>query len=386
MSRAGGDPLLITKVEVQADLQPMDAGLAQAKVKAQKAAAEIGATMQRGGAGGGPAGVAGSVGRAGGAVKGVDQELRAGAGRILGIAGAATAAVAVIDRLIASYNRFKNAGRDLVNQSDAIGKALGAGSDINVGLSEAQKRAVAIGEATRQIRKDIEAAGDLGGVVDGVDKVALGAATMEASTTTFLEKMVAAVSPAALIYQLLRKGTEETQKQAEAALEKAQRDAEAREEARKRNEQEVLLKESRKRVVEIQNEELEGINKLNAEYRKAINDIDARRKDASTELLASLDDEARAEKANYDKRVARLVEERRQKAESDRQSREESERQAREAAERQARALADAYSSAIGRIQQEAIAAFSAERLTGAVETLLDRVEAIAEQRRNIRG
>jgi|694.fasta_scaffold30237_5 hypothetical protein len=381
MAGPGGDPIMTTRVDITGNVAPLQQAVTQAKAEVKKLEVDT-AMSGRAGAGGGGVGT-GSVGAA---AKGVDQELRTSAGRIFGIAGAATAAGAAIDRLIGSFNGFRNAGRDVVNQADSIGKALGSGSEISQGLTEAEKKAMAIAAATKEVRRDIESLGELNGVVDGVNKIALGAATTEAATTGLVSKLVAAVSPAALLYQWYKKGTEETVKQAELALKKAQDEAKAREEAAEKNRQELLLVESRKRVIELQNAELTGINKLNAEYRKSINEINERRKGASAELLASLDDEAKAEKSNYDKRVQRLVDEMREKRDAREKAAREDDKRANDAAERQAKALADAYAGAFDRIRADSANAFPAERLIGSIETMIERLEALADQRSRLRG
>jgi hypothetical protein len=58
----------------------------------------------------------------------------------------------------------------------------------------------------------------------------------------------------------------------------------------------------------------------------------------------------------------------------------------REAADRQAKALADAYASAFDRIRADAANAFPSERLIGSIETMIERLEALADQRSRLRG
>jgi hypothetical protein len=103
-------------------------------------------------------------------------------------------------------------------------------------------------------------------------------------------------------------------------------------------------------------------------------------------LLASLDDEAKAEKSNYDKRVQRLVDEMREKRDAREKAAREDDKRANDAAERQAKALADAYAGAFDRIRADSANAFPAERLIGSIETMIERLEALADQRSRLRG
>lgn len=73
-------------------------------------------------------------------------------------------------------------------------------------------------------------------------------------------------------------------------------------------------------------------------------------------------------------------------ADEEEQRRKEQERRQQDAIDRQTKALADAYSNAFNAIRAEAANAFPAERLIGSIETMIDRLEALADQRRNLRG
>jgi predicted DNA-binding ribbon-helix-helix protein len=401
MAGPGGEPIMTTRVDITGNVAPLQQAVTQAKAEVKKLEAEVAKSPVVSSAGGS---VGSAVGKAGAAAKGADQELRTSASRIFGIAGAATAAGAAIDRLIGSFNGFRNAGRDVVNQADSIGKALGSGSDINQGLTEAEKRTLAIASATKEVRKDIDAIKDLGGIVDLVNKITLGVTSAGLTIKGVATSLISPLMMARQLYEWYQKGTVELEKQAQAALEKAQKDAEGAAAAQERNRQEALLVESRRRVVELQNAELTGINKLNADYRKNINEIDARRKGASAALLASLDDEAAAEKANYTTRVKRLADELREKREAREQAardeekrtketidketemRKEADRRQQELVDRQTQALRQAYADVFDRIRADAANAFPAERLIGSIETMIERLEALADQRSRLRG
>jgi hypothetical protein len=175
--------------------------------------------------------------------------------------------------------------------------------------------------------------------------------------------------------------------------------------------QEDRVKETRKSLNDLRASMLDEVDKELYERQKAIKTLEDQRKGASEaenelideaisltilkserEIKGILDKRAAEKKAAEDAEKER--EEAQRKADEDLQKsidkenemRREEEKRAKEAAERQAKALADAYSGAFDRIRAESANAFPAERLIGSIETMIERLEALADQRSRLRG
>ena len=175
--------------------------------------------------------------------------------------------------------------------------------------------------------------------------------------------------------------------------------------------QEDRVKETRKSLNDLRASMLDEVGKELYERQKALRALDEQRKGASESEIELIEELAsliilkseREIKGILDKRAAEKKaaeeakkerEDAQKKADEDLQKsidkenemRREEEKRAKEAAERQAKALADAYAGAFDRIRADSANAFPAERLIGSIETMIERLEALADQRSRLRG
>lgn len=175
--------------------------------------------------------------------------------------------------------------------------------------------------------------------------------------------------------------------------------------------QDERVKATRKSLNDLRASMLDEVGKELYERQKAIKTLEEQRKGAS-EAENELIDEAisltilkseREIKSIMDKRAAekkaaeeakKKSEDAQKKADEDAQKSinkeiemsKEADRRQQELVDRQAKALADAYASAFDRIRADSANAFPAERLIGSIETMIERLEALADQRSRLRG
>jgi hypothetical protein len=139
---------------------------------------------------------------------------------------------------------------------------------------------------------------------------------------------------------------------------------------------------SKKALRQLQLEELEGIDLIQARHMDSIAEINAMRVGASEEEKKLLDARAAQIDRNTTKRISNFYAEQRKKREAEEKAAREEEKRAKEVADR----LAEAYSSTFDRIRADSANAFPAERLIGSIETMIERLEALADQRSRLRG
>jgi hypothetical protein len=366
MGRAGGDPLLVTKVEIQADPKPMDAGIAAAKVKVEKATQEIANTTS----------------------KNLDANLQQSVSKMLGAAGAATSAVAAVDRLVDSYNRYNNAAQALADQAADIRSAFGDSSDLAGSLTAIEKSARSIQAAAEAGRRAVDEVGNLTGVVDVVNKVAQGAAATEVSTQTLIDLLTsgAALSPLIALVGLYNKGTASLQQQLQVLYEKAELDAKSAAHAAEANRQHQNLIKEQEALAELQMNAASESEKIDLRRRKALDEVAKKQKETSDKYLDTINAEESAVLASTLIVLQAQVDAINARASTELKALDERQRREREANKEMAERIAAAYTQTIRQVQQQALDAFAGERLTGAAESILDRLNAIAQQRRNIRG
>lgn len=175
--------------------------------------------------------------------------------------------------------------------------------------------------------------------------------------------------------------------------------------------QEERVKATRKSLNDLRASMLDEVDKELYERQKAIKTLEDQRKGASEaenelideaisltilkserEIKAIMDKRAAEKKAAEDaetkrKEAQRKADEDLQKSiDKEAEMQREAERRQNEIIDRQIRATVEAYSAAFDRIRADSANAFPAERLIGSIETMIERLEALADQRSRLRG
>jgi hypothetical protein len=403
MSRAGGDPILTTRVDITGNVAPLQQAVTQAKVESKKAGEEIQANLSKPaaaavamsasgvrGAAGSTSGVPGyrtgyvspeivpirnitpAANDASKAVKGLDQELRTAFSRVIGGAGAVGALVAATDRAVGSYKAFTQAAADSVSEIEKLRDAITGGTPFDSALNDYEKAVKRIGEAAVAARKELANEEVASGLVDLISRTVVGIKLAESSSldlaAAYESGTDALIGQKAEIIDNAEKSGKENLARANA--EKAQLERAER------------LKQLREQLNKLQLDGLSGIDKINAETDAAIQANAAAQSKASGDELKLLQAISAQILRNADMRTAELYERQRKERElADKQAAEEQKR-----IDKQAKALADAYAGAFDRIRAESANAFPAERLIGSIETMIERLEALADQRSRLRG
>jgi hypothetical protein len=340
MAGPGGDPIMTTRVDITGNVAPLQQAVTQAKAEVKKLEVD---TAKSGGAGGG-----GPVG------------------------GAAAQATEATRNLGNEVERTEKKSRGLF-QTMRAGYAAVAGSVLLV-VANMQRLVdlLASGETRfASFLKSTEGQGP-------AETVA--AANKELTELNNKLRGYGIMNPLSILESGFSKQNIIDQIAAvESLIEKNQRLADVQRNA-------ARIDASRKALRQLQLEELEGIDLINARHMDAIAEIDAMRKGASDEEKKLLDARAAQVDRNTSKRIAKLNEEQKKVREDAEKATREEEKRAKEAAERQAKALADAYAGAFDRIRADSANAFPAERLIGSIETMIERLEALADQRSRLRG
>jgi hypothetical protein len=397
MAGPGGDPIMTTRVDITGNVAPLQQAVAQAKVEAKKA----GDTIQENLAGGS-----------------ADKDARANYSRIVGSAAAVGGLVAILDKAVNSYKEFASAGASAVKEIEAIRNAIGGDIAIAAGITEYEKKILSIRENAQKLRREL---GELEAVnlAGSIDRVALGMAVAGTESEYLAENIIGAglanaglVNQAIALYHAYNKGSEAADKIAEANIKSGEEAAKSAADVQKRNADDAAWLSSvvklRRELRSMQNSELQGVEKIRAEEAAALDDVKDRMLGVSSEESRLLIKHLEQIRINADTRVKRYEEEIAMKAEAEKKAEEEKKAREeqnaaekrdremkdaaemrareREAADRQAKALADAYASAFDRIRTDAANAFPAERLIGSIETMIERLEALADQRSRLRG
>ena len=438
MAGPGGEPIMTTRVDITGNVAPLQQSVTEAKAEVKKLETETAATSKAGaGAAAQSAKVESTAQREvaeaykekAGAVKGADQELRQNFSRVIGGAAAVGGLVAALDGAITAYNKFSSAGAEAVREIEAIRQAIGGRIDIASGVTEYEKKIISIQENARKLRTELadlenlnvgrEAQALFTGMTLATDEAAALNQTVE-NTVNSWGTLASTIDTVTSMYE---RGRDALVGQAAAAIKAGEEAALSAAFVAKANADAATAAENlvklKRELLSLQSAELEGVEKIRADEAAAIQDIRDRMKglsyDERTVLLQQLDQV----KKNADARVKRYEDdlkrkeeaekkqetdrsEREKKAEEEKKTREEqnaaekrdreirdaAEMRAREreAADRQAKALADAYASAFDRIRADAANAFPAERLIGSIETMIERLEALADQRSRLRG
>jgi hypothetical protein len=340
MAGPGGDPIMTTRVDITGNVAPLQQAVTQAKAEVKKLESD---TSRPGGAGsGGPAGAA---------------------------AAQAT-----------------DATRNLGNEIDRTEKkSKGLFATMRTGYA-AVAGSVLLVVANMQRLVDLLASGEtrfasfLKSTEGQGPAETVAAANKELTELNNKLRGYGIMNPLSILESGFSKQNIIDQIQAvESLIEKNQQLADAQRKAGR-------IEAEKKALRQLQVEELEGIDLINARRNDAIAEITKKRKGASEEEMALLDQQAAQVDRNTSKRIAKLNEEQKKVREDAEKAAREEEKRARESAERQAKALADAYAGAFDRIRADSANAFPAERLIGSIETMIERLEALADQRSRLRG
>lgn len=438
MAGPGGEPLMTTRVDITGNVAPLQQSVTEAKAEVKKLETETAATSKAGSVAAAQSAKVESTAQReateaykekAGAVKGADQELRQNFSRVIGGAAAVGGLVAALDGAITAYNKFSSAGAEAVREIEAIRQAIGGRIDIASGVTEYEKKIISIQENARKLRAELadlenlnigrEAQAFFTGMTLATDE----AASLDESVTDTVNRFGTLASTIDTITSMYERGRDALVGQAAAAIKAGEEAALSAAFVAKANADAATAAENlvklKRELLSLQGAELEGVEKIRADEAAAIQDIRDRMKglsyDERTVLLQQLDQV----KKNADARVKRYEDdlkrkeeaekkqetdraEREKKAEEEKKAREEqnaaekrdremkdaAEMRAREreAADRQAKALADAYAGAFDRIRADSANAFPAERLIGSIETMIERLEALADQRSRLRG
>jgi len=376
MAGPGGDPIMTTRVDITGNVAPLQQAVTQAKAEVKKLEVDT-AMSGRAGAGGSAGGSGiGSIGQTADgsakAVKGLDQELRTAFSRVIGGAGAVGALVAATDRAVGSYKAFTQAAADSVTEIEKLRNAITGGTPFDAALNDYEKAVKRIGEAAIEARKQLANDETASGIADLLQRTLVGIQLTEGSALNLAEAYRAGT--AALIDQKAEiiDNAERTGKN---NLKAANDEKQAVERVEK-------IKQLREQLNKLQLDGLSGIERINAETDAAIQANAAAQSKASGDELKLLQAISAQILRNADLRTAELYErQRKEKEAADKQAAEEQKR-----IDKQAKALADAYSGAFDRIRAESANAFPAERLIGSIETMIERLEALADQRSRLRG
>jgi hypothetical protein len=403
MSRAGGDPILTTRVDITGNVAPLQQAVTQAKAESKKAGEEIQANLSKPaaaavamsasgvrGAAGSTSGVPGyrtgyvspeivpirnitpAANDASKAVKGLDQELRTAFSRVIGGAGAVGALMAATDRAVGSYKAFTQAAADSVTEIEKLRNAITGGTPFDAALNDYEKAVKRIGEAAIEARKQLANDETASGIADLLQRTLVGIQLTEGSALNLAEAYRAGT--AALIDQKAEI-IDNAERTGRNNLKAANDEKQAVERVEK-------IKQLREQLNKLQLDGLSGIERINAETDAAIQANAAAQSKASGDELKLLQAISAQILRNADLRTAELYErQRKEKEAADKQAAEEQKR-----IDKQAKALADAYSGAFDRIRAESANAFPAERLIGSIETMIERLEALADQRSRLRG
>jgi hypothetical protein len=376
MSRAGGDPILTTRVDITGNVAPLQQAVTQAKAEVKKLEVDTAMSGRAGAGGSGGGSGIGSIGQTADgsakAVKGLDQELRTAFSRVIGGAGAVGALVAATDKAVGSYKAFTQAAADSVAEIEKLRNAITGGTPFDAALNDYEKAVKRIGEAAIEARKQLANDETASGIADLLQRTLVGIQLTEGSALNLAEAYRAGT--AALIDQKAEiiDNAERTGKN---NLKAANDEKQAVERVEK-------IKQLREQLNKLQLDGLSGIERINAETDAAIQANAAAQSKASGDELKLLQAISAQILRNADLRTAELYErQRKEKEAADKQAAEEQKR-----IDKQAKALADAYSGAFDRIRAESANAFPAERLIGSIETMIERLEALADQRSRLRG
>jgi hypothetical protein len=343
MAGPGGDPIMTTRVDITGNVAPLQQAVTQAKAEVKKLEVDTAMSGRAGAAGGG-----GPVG------------------------GAAAQAADATRNLGNEIDRTEKKSRGLF-QTMRAGYAAVAGSVLLV-IANMQKLVdlLATGETRfASFLKSTEGQGP-------AEVVA--AANKELTELNNKLRGYGIMNPLSILESGFSKQNILDQIAAvESLIEKNQQLADAQKRASR-------IEAERKALRQLQVEELEGIDLINARRNDAISEIAKKRKGASEEEMKLLDEQAAQVDRNTSRRIAKLNEEQKKVREDAEKATREEEKRAKEAAERQAKALADAYAGAFDRIRADSANAFPAERLIGSIETMIERLEALADQRSRLRG
>ena len=340
MAGPGGDPIMTTRVDITGNVAPLQQAVTQAKAEVKKL--EVDTSKPGGAGGGGPAGSAAAqatdatrnlgneVDRTEKKSKGLFATMRTG---YAAVAGSVLLVVANMQRLVDLLASGETRFASFLKSTEGQGPAET--------VAAANKELTELNNKLRGY-----------GIMNPLSILESGF-----SKQNILDQIAAV----------------------ESLIEKNQQLADAQRKAGR-------IEAEKKALRQLQVEELEGIDLINARHNDAIAEITKKRKGASEEEMALLDQQAAQVDRNTSKRIAKLNEEQKKAREDGEKAAREEEKRARESAERQAKALADAYAGAFDRIRADSANAFPAERLIGSIETMIERLEALADQRSRLRG
>lgn len=386
MAGPGGDPIMTTRVDITGNVAPLEQKLEQAKESVKTAAAEMQSTVS------GPYKWEQGAKEAWSATTATKESVQQ-------VGVAATVAAAGFDAI-----------SERANAATAATERLGTAA--NVTFSAMRSRALLVlssllllPKAAKLLETAFESANTkfLKFSKDIVtaplaDRIAAGTAEVKR-----LDESIAKLEQYDVSSIFYNKAVEQRR------MTEKQLDQDVREMNKKT--QEDRVKETRKSLNDLRASMLDEVDKELYERQKALRALDEQRKGASEseieliEELASLvilkserEIEAILNKRAAEKKAAEEAKKEREdaqkKADEDLQKsidkenemRREAERRQNDIIDRQIRATIDAYSAAFDRIRADSANAFPAERLIGSIETMIERLEALADQRSRLRG
>jgi hypothetical protein len=343
MAGPGGEPIMTTRVDITGNVAPLQQAVTQAKAEVKKLEVDTAMSGRAGAGGGSGGGVGGAAAQATEAHKKLGDEIGKTEAKSKGlfttmrtgfalVAGSIALVVLNMQRMVElladGETRFAKFLKTVEGQSD-------------------ESRIKSLNEQINTLNNDLRR-------FESGDPFALWGAGF--SRSNIVEAL-----------QLAEKDAEATQNRINAARVKADTTSKA---ATVEN-----LKAEEKALEQLLMQQLTGADRVRAEEAAAIREVEAKREGASKEAQAIYDKQRDAIVSNANAQIRALNNETRER-----------EKQARESAERQAKALADAYAGAFDRIRAESANAFPAERLIGSIETMIERLEALADQRSRLRG